>query len=138
MSVAYRTYLRRIYDIIEEVLQTQGREIETAAGWMADTIAARGIVHLFGSGHSHMIAEEVFHRAGSLMPLNPILDSNLTLFGHVNATLLERTSGYAKLSCGWIAPRRSRWRASGCARWNGVVGPYWSAELNSLLIRAQP
>ena len=64
MTVAtYRTYLRRIYDIIEEVLQTQGREIETAADWMADTIANRGVVHLFGSGHSHMVAEEVFHRA---------------------------------------------------------------------------
>ncbi len=99
-AAAYRTYLRRIYDIIEEVLQTQGREIETAAGWMADTIAARGIVHLFGSGHSHMIAEEVFHRAGSLLPLNPMLDANLTLFGSVNATLLERTPGYGTVVVG--------------------------------------
>ena len=97
---AYRTYLRRIYDIIEDVLQTQGREIETAAGWMADTIAGRGVVHLFGSGHSHMIAEEVFHRSGSLLPLNPMLDANLTLFGSVNATLLERTPGYGAVVVG--------------------------------------
>jgi uncharacterized phosphosugar-binding protein len=55
---------------------------------------------LFGSGHSHMVAEEVFHRAGSLMPLNPILDANLTLFGQVNATLLERTTGYARVIIG--------------------------------------
>ncbi len=99
-AAAYRTYLRRIYDIFEEVLQTQGREIETAAAWMADTIANRGVVHLFGSGHSHMIAEEVFHRAGSLLPLNPMLDANLTLFGSVNATLLERTPGYGTVVVG--------------------------------------
>jgi uncharacterized phosphosugar-binding protein len=99
-AAAYRTYLRRVYDVIEDVLQTQGRQIETAAGWMADTIADRGVVHLFGSGHSHMVAEEVFHRAGSLLPLNPMLDANLTLFGSVNATLLERTPGYGKVVVG--------------------------------------
>lgn len=100
MALAYRTYLRRVYDLVEEVLQTQGRQIETAAEWMAETIAARGIVHLFGSGHSHMVAEEVFHRAGSLLPLNPMLDANLTLFGSVNATLLERTAGYGEVVVG--------------------------------------
>lgn len=100
MTAAYRTYMRRLYDIIEDVLATQGRDIETAAGWMADTIAQRGIVHLFGSGHSHMIAEEVFHRAGSLLPLNPMLDPNLTLFGMVNATQLERMPGYGKVIVG--------------------------------------
>ena len=99
-ALTYRTYLRRIYDVIEDVLQTQGRAIETAASWMADAIAERGIVHLFGSGHSHMIAEEVFHRSGSLLPLNPMLDANLTLFGSVNATLLERTPGYGAVIVG--------------------------------------
>lgn len=100
MSLAYRTYIRRVYDIVEEVLSTQGRQIDTAAQWMADTIAQRNIVHLFGSGHSHMVAEEVFHRSGSLLPLNPMLDPNLTLFGMVNATLLERTPGYGKVVVG--------------------------------------
>lgn len=100
MSLAYRTYFRRVYDIVEEVLSTQGRQIDTAAQWMADTIAQRNIVHLFGSGHSHMVAEEVFHRSGSLLPLNPMLDPNLTLFGMVNATLLERTPGYGKVVVG--------------------------------------
>lgn len=96
----YREYFRRVYDVIEEMLGSQSRNIETVAGLMADSIAGGGIVHLFGSGHSHMVAEEVFHRAGSLMPLNPILDPNLTLFGMVNATLLERTSGYASAVIG--------------------------------------
>lgn len=100
MSLAYRTYIRLVYDIVEEVLSTQGRQIDTAAQWMADTIAQRNIVHLFGSGHSHMVAEEVFHRSGSLLPLNPMLDPNLTLFGMVNATLLERTPGYGKVVVG--------------------------------------
>jgi uncharacterized phosphosugar-binding protein len=100
INVMYRDYFRRLYDVMEEMLGSQSPKIEQVAAWMAESIADGGIVHLFGSGHSHMVAEEVFHRAGSLMPLNPILDGNLTLFGHVNATLLERTSGYAKVVIG--------------------------------------
>lgn len=90
----YRDYFRRLYDTIESVMESEGSKIETAASWMAASIANEGIVHLFGSGHSHMVAEEVFHRAGSLMPLNPMLDINLTFLGSVNATVLERTRGY--------------------------------------------
>lgn len=93
----YHTYLRRIYDILEQVVATQGEAIETAATWMADTLTEGGIVHLFGSGHSHMVAEEVFHRAGSMLPLSPLLDANLTFLGHLNATLLERSSGYGSV-----------------------------------------
>ncbi len=93
----YRTYFRRLYDVIEEMVGSQGHNIELAAQWVAETITAGGIVHLFGSGHSHMVAEEVFHRAGSLLPLNPMLDQNLTFLGHLNATMLERTSGYGQV-----------------------------------------
>jgi len=93
----YRTYFRRLYDVIEELVGSQGNNIELAAQWMAESISNGGVVHLFGSGHSHMVAEEVFHRAGSLLPLNPMLDVNLTFLGHLNATLLERTSGYGKV-----------------------------------------
>jgi len=96
----YREYFRRLYDTLESVVESQGSEIETAATWMAESIAQDGVVHLFGSGHSHMVAEEVFHRAGSLMPMNPMLDVNLTFMGSVNATLLERSSGYGKVVVG--------------------------------------
>lgn len=97
---AYREYSRRLYDVLEDMFQTQGEKIEQVAEWMAESIASGGVVHLFGSGHSHMVAEEVFHRAGSLMPLNPMLDVNLTFLGSVNATLLERTPGYARVVIG--------------------------------------
>ncbi|MGI8485410.1 MAG: sugar isomerase domain-containing protein [Thermomicrobiales bacterium] len=93
----YRDYFRRLYDTIESVMESEGVAIETAADWMASSIAHDGVVHLFGSGHSHMVAEEVFHRAGSLMPLNPMLDVNLTFMGSINATELERSTGYGRI-----------------------------------------
>ncbi len=90
----YLTYFRRLFDTVETMLDSEGAAIETAGSWVADSIGEDGVAHLFGSGHSHMVAEEVFHRAGSLLPLNPMLDANLTFLGHVNATHLERTPGY--------------------------------------------
>lgn len=93
----YRNYFRQLYDVIESVIGSQSPQLETVASWMAESIAGKGVVHLFGSGHSHVIAEEVFHRAGSLLPLNPILDNNLTLLSSVNATLLERAEGYGNV-----------------------------------------
>jgi uncharacterized phosphosugar-binding protein len=94
---AFHTYFRRLAEILDEVALSQANHIETAAEWVAETIMASGVVHLFGSGHSHMVAEEVFHRSGSLLPLNPMLDANLTFLGHLNATALERSTGYGKV-----------------------------------------
>lgn len=50
----------------------------------------------FGTGHSHMLAEELFYRAGGLVKVYPILDEPLML--HKNASRssqVERLSGYA-------------------------------------------
>ena len=97
MPHAYQRYIHALTLLIDDVLESEAPAIETAAAWMADSIAAEGIVHLFGSGHAHMAAEEAFHRAGSLMPCNPMLDPNLTFLGTVNATLLERSEGYGSV-----------------------------------------
>ena len=78
-------------------LRDEGPHIEAAAKMMAECIAAGGIVHVFGSGHSHMMAEEVFHRAGGLFAFNAMLDINLTSFGTLKAGMVERTEGYAKV-----------------------------------------
>lgn len=94
---AFRIYFQRLAEILDDVARSQANPIETAAEWVAETIMASGVVHLFGSGHSHMVAEEVFHRSGSLLPLNPMLDVNLTFLGHLNATALERSTGYGKV-----------------------------------------
>src|SRR5690606_24425776 len=99
-GVVYREYFRRLYDIIEEMLGSQSLKIEQVAGWMAESISTGGIVHLFGSGHYHVESEEVFHGAGGLRPLNPMLVPILTLSGVVNSTLLERSCGYSKVVLG--------------------------------------
>ena len=70
--------------------------IRAAAELVADALAAGGVVHAFGSGHSHMLAEELFYRAGGLVHVRPILFEGLML--HASAplsTALERMPGLA-------------------------------------------
>jgi uncharacterized phosphosugar-binding protein len=96
VSKAYEQYFDRLRDLLAEV-EDQGAQIEAAAELMARSIANGGIVHVFGSGHSHMMAEEVFYRAGGLWAFNAMLDINLTSFGTLRAGMVERTEGYARV-----------------------------------------
>ena len=94
---AYQKYFDEVGRLLGGLAAEQGRRIEAAAEVVAECIGRGGIVHVFGSGHSHMMAEEVFHRAGGLIAFNAMLDVNLTLFGTLRPGLVERTEGYAKV-----------------------------------------
>ncbi|MDB5074160.1 MAG: hypothetical protein JWO42_339, partial [Chloroflexi bacterium] len=91
----YQAYFATIRQLLGNLEQRQGPAIVQAARLVADVIAGGGVVHVFGSGHSHMMAEEVFHRAGGLMAINALLDPNLTSFGLLKPGIVERTEGYA-------------------------------------------
>jgi uncharacterized phosphosugar-binding protein len=86
-------------DAIVQVLDRITRQrapLAQAAAWVADSWARDGLVYVVGSGHSHMIAEEVFYRAGGAAPVQAILHPPLML--HESATgssALEREEGYA-------------------------------------------
>lgn len=88
-------YIATIQSLIGDLERNQAGKIREAASLIADSLASDGIVHVFGSGHSNLLAQEVFHRAGGLVPVNAMLDVNLTIFGSARATMVERLEGYA-------------------------------------------
>ena len=57
-----------------EVAATQGETLEEAARLVADSVAAGGMLHLFGAGHSQLLAVDAYARAGGLACVNPIPD----------------------------------------------------------------
>lgn len=96
MSAA--TYLERIMVMIEQLQSKQLESIEKAARMVADVLREDGLIHIFGTGHSHMLAEEGLNRAGGLAPVNAILDSGLMLHeGATAASRLERLPGYSQI-----------------------------------------
>lgn len=93
----YREYLDTIENLLETVLSTQHDALEKGAQMLSDVLAADGLIYLFGCGHSHMLAEEGFYRAGGLGAVYPVLQSDLMLHeGAVKSSALERRSELAQ------------------------------------------
>lgn len=91
-------YCNTITGMLQRLVATQRDSLTTAQGWVADALASGGLVYVTGSGHSHMIAEEVFYRAGGAAAVQAILDPALMLHqGAQRSTVLERLEGYARI-----------------------------------------
>ena len=84
-------YYQAVKGQIEALGDSQMTQIETAAGWFAEAMGAGRLVYIFGTGHSHMLAEELFFRAGGLARIIPMLHPPLMLHESAsNATRAER------------------------------------------------
>lgn len=91
-------YLDFVISKIKELKETQGDKIYRAATLVAKTVKNGGKMYIFGSGHSHMIAEEIYVRAGGAAFVKAILDPALMPHQIPNmGSELERLEGYAKV-----------------------------------------
>ncbi|UJF27505.1 SIS domain-containing protein [Planococcus sp. 107-1] len=89
-------YFERAKERLELVEKNESERLKQAAQKVADVIQAGGIIQLFGCGHSHILTEEVFYRAGGLVPIKPIFVEPLMLHeGAVRSSQLERKNGFA-------------------------------------------
>lgn len=87
---------------ITDKVAAQEEAIGKAADLFAGTIAAGRMVHVFGSGHSRMMVEEMWPRYGSFPGWNPIVELSLSFHnlvvganGQRQAMFLENVSGFA-------------------------------------------
>src|SRR5215217_4358695 len=95
---AFLAASRTLFEAVERQLPA----IEHAADWFAQTILAGRMVHVFGSGHSRILVEEMWPRYGSFPGFNPIVELSLTFHnlvvganGQRQAMFLENVSGLA-------------------------------------------
>jgi len=95
-------YLEKCLIIIEKI-KAQQQQIRQAAQWFAGSILTGRVVHLFGSGHSRIMVEEMWPRYGSFPGFNPIVELSLTYHNNVTgpngqrqAMFLENVSGLAE------------------------------------------
>ncbi len=94
-------YLSKCRELAETV-HSQLDAIATAADWFSRTILAGRMVHVFASGHSRIMIEEMWPRYGSFPGFNPIVELSLTFHnlvvganGQRQAMFLENVSGLA-------------------------------------------
>jgi len=98
------TYLAAARAILDRIEATQLGNIAAAADICADAIAADGLVHCFGTGHSRIPVEELFPRHGSFPGFHPIVELSLTHHtqvvganGQRQAMWLERVEGFGEV-----------------------------------------
>ena len=98
MELAMQKYFSSIIEILNRIESTQSENIQKAADLMADCTKNGGIIHTFGTGHSHLVAEDVFWRGSTLSNIHAILEPSMT--GHAEITkseYMEKLEGAGKL-----------------------------------------
>jgi len=104
-DTAFDYYLRAINELQTRVVESQRARLIQAAEKMAEITRKDQRIFLFGTGHSHLLAEEAFYRAGGLANVVPILSEHFMLH-HLPelGSRLERTPGLADLILDRYAP----------------------------------
>ena len=93
-----RRYFDHLQNKMQEVLDHELPNIEAAAELVAQSCLKGGRFYVFGTGHSHLIAEEFYIRAGGLALVHAILPPELMLHQITQkSTRLERLEGVAKI-----------------------------------------
>jgi len=94
---AGRRYLELAANLVERLLDGEWPNIDRAADLVAESLARGGTIHAFGTGHSHVLAEELYYRAGGFVRVSPILFEGLMLHSSaLLSTSLERMPGLAE------------------------------------------
>ncbi len=94
-------YIQNCEEIIQKI-KAQENDLIKAARWFADSILVGRVVHVFGTGHSRVMVEEMWPRYGSFPGFNPIVELSLTYHNNVvgangqrQAMFLENVPGLA-------------------------------------------
>ncbi|MCS6922901.1 MAG: SIS domain-containing protein [Fimbriimonadales bacterium] len=90
-------YISQAIQLLQQAWARQQAQLETAAQWVADALAADGVLYVFGASHAGIITEELTYRAGGLVPVSPIFIPGLTCDVRPLplTSVLERLDGYA-------------------------------------------
>ena len=94
---SFLAYLNFVQHLVEEAKVQAAGPISRAAGLIADIMIQGRVLYVFGASHAGIIAQDLFYRAGGLLPIEPILPAGLMLNEKpiTRTSHLERLSGYA-------------------------------------------
>ncbi len=74
LSGLSKRYLTACDQLVEETVATNATALSAVGKAIGQSLAQGGVLHVFGSGHSGIVAREIVHRAGGLVPVSTIVD----------------------------------------------------------------
>jgi len=98
MSDPVKKYYDKVLELLSIIMKDEKERIERAADIITERVTKNeGLLYALGTGHSMLIVQEMFARAGGLMPVNAILDPAISPLFQSKALEVERMSGYARI-----------------------------------------
>ncbi|MGB4136112.1 MAG: SIS domain-containing protein, partial [Microbacterium sp.] len=96
MTPSASRYLAAALDVCKRIEDAEVPQITAAAELIAESIAGGHRWWAFGTGHSHILAEELWGRAGGIAEVHAILEPSLMLHeGLPKSSAMERLPGLA-------------------------------------------
>lgn len=93
-------FFENIRHLLNEIENEESKEMTEAAQVIAQSIENGGVLQLFGSGHSSLIAQETYYRAGGLVPAKAIQIEGLMLHsGAISSS--ENEKNFSKIEEYW-------------------------------------
>lgn len=93
-----RAYFDTIGGLLDRVWRTQEEAIAEAVRVITVCVSRGGVVHVFGCGHTQILVEEVWFRAGQPAFVSPIFDQGLWPHnGPRKNSALEKLEGYGRV-----------------------------------------
>ena len=89
-------YFDEIIQMLQKIKASQSDKMEKAAQAIADAILRDHLLYVFGATHAGILAQELFYRAGGLVPVNPMLPPGLVtnIRPSTLTSRLERLPGF--------------------------------------------
>lgn len=89
-------YLANLKKLMKKIIDTQYDKIKEAADKIFESIVRGELIHIFATGHAHLLIEEISYREGGLVPIDPMLDEGILLDGGSKTLLMERLEGLSR------------------------------------------
>lgn len=95
-----RDYYQTVNQDMDYIITHEKNQIKQASHMIRTCIHDGHKVYFFGTGHSYIIGQEIFARAGGYADFIPILENELGMNHAFKSTLIERMPAYADVIMG--------------------------------------
>jgi uncharacterized phosphosugar-binding protein len=93
-----RAFVQAATETIGATVEREAEHLRLGSIWIAEAVRDGGLVRVFGTGHSRLIAEEIFYRAGGLAPIDAVLEDTVSGYRDVTKSeFTERLEGLGEL-----------------------------------------
>ena len=93
------SYIAKLKELIDQIETVESDNIRQAAVWVAGALENGHAIYVFGASHASILSQELFYRAGGLLPITPIFGREIMLDTApvTKTSQMEQLEGYGRI-----------------------------------------